>query len=261
MSFIAAAIVGGSTLLGGLFSSKGSKSAAQTQSNSANYAADIANNQYKDTVSRMAPYTQSGYGAQNSLNYLLGIPGSDGNTASAVPGRATWQQGMPGYSADTTQPGGMGFGSLLQPFDTNTFQQMSPAYRFQLQQGMQGVVNGDTSSQGALSGATQKDLIDYNQNSANTAFNNAFNQYQAQQGNIYSRLAGVASLGENAGVNVGQQGTALAGSAAQSVTNAGTAAAAGQIGSANAWSSALTNSAPWFASMANNNGGNTAVWP
>jgi len=77
-------------------------------------------------------------------------------------------------------------------------------------------------------------LIGYNQNYANTAYNNAFNQYQTQQGNIYSRLAGVSQLGQAAAANTGQQGTALAGQAAQSATNVGTALGAGTVGASNA---------------------------
>jgi hypothetical protein len=147
-----------------------------------------------------------------------------------------------------------GFGSLLSPFTIDTFHQYSPAYQFQLQQGQQGVLNGSASGSGALSGAAQKDLMSFNQNMANTSFNNAFNQYQTQQGNIYSRLAGVANLGQNAAANTGTIGAGLAGSAAQSVSNAGTAAAAGQVGAANAYSSALNNAGssaalPWL--MAN----------
>jgi hypothetical protein len=127
---------------------------------------------------------------------------------------------------------------------------MSPAYQFQMQQGQQGVLNQDASGQGALSGSALKDLIGYNQGYANTAFNNAFNQYQTQQGNIYNRLAGVATLGQNAAANTGAQGTALAGNIAQSVSNAGSALAAGQVGAANAYAGGLNMMAmPWLMSM------------
>jgi len=132
--------------------------------------------------------------------------------------------------------------------------QFSPAYQFQLQQGQQVVFNQDTPGQGALSGAALKDLIGYNQGMAGTSFNNAFNQYQTQQGNIYSRLANLANLGQNAAANTGQQGTALAGQAAQSATNIGTAQAAGTVGAANAWSGALSNAAtPWLMASQNQN--------
>lgn len=153
----------------------------------------------------------------------------------------------------TPQTGGLGFGSLTKPFDTGDWQKLSPAYNFQLQQGQQGVLNADTSGQGALSGAALKDLIGYNQAQANTSFNNAFNQYQTQQGNIFSRLSGIAQLGQSSANNTGQQGTALAGQAAQSATNIGTAQAGGIVGSANAISGGLSSAVPWL--MSSNYGG------
>jgi hypothetical protein len=119
---------------------------------------------------------------------------------------------------------------------------------------MQQVLNGDEGAVGSLSGAAQKDLISFNQSLADTAFSDAFNQYQTQQGNIYNRLASLAQLGQNAAANTGAQGANLAGQVAQSVTNAGTARAAGQIGSANAWSGALSSAAPWLASMGSGGG-------
>jgi hypothetical protein len=329
----AAVAVGGASLLSGVLGSKASKSAASTQAGAAQYAADIANRQYQDTVARQAPFVQSGYGSLGALNYLLGIPNPSpyapqpaggpatypqmtgagsgtfgdmlgrsaltgpptagrpmqgrgaawgvadvlnrsgalapqgGMTAhgsapaggyATMPGRATWDQGLPFGSPDTgASPGGLPFGSLLKPFDVDTFRQMSPAYAFQRQQGMQGVVNGATDAQGALAGSTQKDLIDYNQALADTAFNTAFNQYQAQQGNIYQRLSNLAQLGQGAASNVASTGANLAGSAAQSVSNAGSALAAGQIGSANAITGGLSNAAPWL--MAGLQGGGGGV--
>lgn len=139
-----------------------------------------------------------------------------------------------------------GFGSLVAPFTTANWQQLSPAYNFQLQQGQQNVLNTDAASQGSLSGAASKDLINYNQNLANTSFNNAFNQYQTQQGNIFSRLSGIANLGQSAASQTAQSGTALAGQAAQSATNVGTALAGGQVGAANAYAGALSSSLPWL---------------
>lgn len=189
-----------------------------------------------------------------------------GGGMATDPGRMTWQQGMPGGPTGENAPpqsAAGGYGSLITPFTAENFKQMSPAYQFQLQQGQQGVLNGSASGQGALSGSTMKDLIDYNQGLANTSFNTAFNQYQTQQGNIYSRLSGLAELGQNAAANTGAQGTALAGQAGQSVSNAGSALAAGQIGAANAWSSAASNASamPWLVGMFKNSGGGGSIVP
>lgn len=174
------------------------------------------------------------------MSYTVGPGGSIIPRLSDISGNAPAASGV----APTSAVGG--YGSLVAPFTADTFKQYSPAYQFQLQQGQQGVLNADAGSQGALSGATLKDLIGYNQNLANTSFNNAFNQYQTQQGNIFSRLSGIAQLGQAAAANTGQQGTALAGQAAQSATNIGTAQAAGQIGSANAISGGINSALPWL---------------
>lgn len=214
MSFIAAAIIGGvGALAGGALASSGAKSAAQTQANAANNAAGITQDEFNTITKQEQPFMQAGYGATTSLNNLLGI------------GKKT----------------GSGYGSLSSQFNADTFHQMSPAYQFALQQGGQGTLNAASSGGSALSGAAQKELMRYNQNFANTSFNDAFNQWQSQQGNIYSRLFGIAQLGQNAAANTGAAGANLAGQTAQSITNAGSALAAGQVGSANAWSGAINS--------------------
>ena len=93
----------------------------------------------------------------------------------------------------------------------------------------------------AMSGSALKDLLKYNQDYAGTAYNDAFNRYQTQQGNIFSRLSSIASLGQNAAAGVGNNGVGLAGQAGQAITNAGTAQGAGAVGAGNALSGGLTN--------------------
>lgn len=194
--------------------------------------------------------------------------GAGGSINRGIPGMSTGTQGMPGNSGGAIggaspasgSPAG-GYGSLLTPFTADNFKQLSPAYQFQMQQGQQGVLNADSSGQGALSGAALKDLTGYNQGMANTSFNNAFNQYQTQQGNIYSRLSNIANMGQNAASNTGQQGTALAGQAAQSATNIGSAQAAGSIGQGNAWSSGINNTGSTLAGLYGSSGApSTNVW-
>lgn len=242
MTWVAVAVAG-TSLIGGLIGSDASKSAADQQAAAAANAQNISERQFNTITGQESPFMQSGYGAQGQLNYLLGIgtPGTQGSPGNGDIG--TVQGTAPTASSST----GGAYGSLLTPFTMDNFKELSPAYNFQMQQGQQGVLNGAAAGQGALSGSAYKDLIDYNQNLANTSFNNAFNQYQTQQGNIYQRLAGVSQLGQAAAANTGQQGTALAGQAAQSATNIGTAQAAGTIGSANAITGGLSSAAPWLA--------------
>lgn len=222
MSFIAAAVIGGIGVVGGsLIAGGAAQSAANTQAGAAENAQAISRQEFNTITQQEQPFLQGGYGALSALNYGLGI---------GVPGQGGTAAGGPG-----------GFGSLLAPFTADTFRQYSPAYQFQLQQGQQGVLNADAGSQGALSGAALKDLTSFNQNYANTAFNNAFNQYQTQQGNIYSRLAGLTQIGSSAAANLGAQGVQLAGQQAQSAQNIGTALAGGQVGAANAYGGALSS--------------------
>lgn len=274
----AAAAVVGAGVVGSAISASGAESAAQTQANAANNAQQISLQEFNTITGQEQPFMNAGYSALGALDYGLGVGpesapavstpsnGNDpqtgyqlnpwGGIGQLIPGGgvgALGGSGVPisGTGSSTTPVGpqgtGLGYGSLLSPFTADMMKQYSPAYQFQLQQGQQGVLNAETGSMGALSGAASKDLINYNQNLANTAFSNAFNQYQTQQGNIYQRLAGVAQLGQASAANTGQQGTALAGQAAQSATNVGTALAGGQVGVANAISGGLSNSIPWLA--------------
>jgi hypothetical protein len=222
----AALAIGGSAIAGAAISAGGAEAAAGQQAGAAEQAQQISENEFQTINAQESPYLSAGYGATSQLNYLLGNgpPGTTGPTGTTA-------------SSST----GGGYGSLISPFTAQNFQQMSPAYQFQLQQGQQGVLNTDSSSQGALSGAALKDLTSYNQNMANTSFNNAFNQYQTQQSNIYSRLAGIANLGQSAASQQAQSGTALAGQAAQSATNVGTALAGGTVGATNALGGGVSN--------------------
>jgi hypothetical protein len=134
------------------------------------------------------------------------------------------------------------FGSLTKPFDVEQFYNYAdPGYAFQLQQGNQALQNSAAAGSGALSGAALKDLIGYNQQFAGSAYNDAFNRYQTQQGNIYSRLMGVSQLGQNSAAGVGTQGVALAGNAGQALSNAGAAYGAGIVGAGNSLSQGGTN--------------------
>lgn len=241
MTFVAVAI-GGAAVVGGVIAAGGAESAASTQAGAAENAQNISESQYQQTSALEAPYVQSGYGALSQLNYL------EGTGTPGTPGGA----GAPGTASSSTAGG---YGSLNQPFTASYMQQYSPAYQFQLQQGQQGVLNQDASAQGAESGAALKDLMSYNQNYANTAYNNAFSQYQTQQNNTYSRLSGIAGLGQASAGQQAAAGTALAGQAAQSATNVGTAQAAGTVGAANALSGGLQSGAILGAYLSGNQAG------
>lgn len=220
-----AAAVG--SIAGGIISAGGAESAAQTQAQAAANAQNIQQNIFNTEMGNESPFIQSGTAANAQLDYLygLGAPGQAGPNGQQV-------------TAQSSTAGG--YGSLLTPFTADYMKQYSPAYQFQLQQGQQGVLNQDANSQGAESGAALKDLIGYNQNDANTAYYNAFSQYQTQQNNVYQRLMGLSTQGQAAASNQATGASNFGAGIGNSATNVGTALGAGQAGAAGALSSGLT---------------------
>lgn len=159
--------------------------------------------------------------------------------AAAAPTDPSQTDPMYDYYGDQSDPQ---YGSLLDPFDVEQFYQyQDPGYWFRLQQGTQALQNSAAAGSGALSGAALKDLLNYNQDSASQEYTNAFNRYQTQQGNIFSRLSSIAQLGQNAAAGVGAQGAQLAGNAGQALQNSGSAAGAGIVGAGNAIGQGATN--------------------
>jgi hypothetical protein len=220
------AAVGVTALAAGAVGAVGSIAAADTQAGAARHAQNIAQSQWQQTQALLKPYNVAGTGALGELQYLMGegTPGAGGVARSSAAG---------------------GFGSLNAPFTADMMKQYSPAYQFQMAQGQQGVLNTDASASGALSGAALKDLTSFNQQYANTAFQNAFTQYQTQQQNVYNRLSGLVNTGEAAAAGTAATGAQLAGTAATAAQNVGTAQAGGIVGASNALSGGMTNAALW----------------
>jgi hypothetical protein len=256
------------TVAGSVISGNAAESAAQTQAGAAENAQQIQQGEFNQVLGNEAPFVGTGQEANSQLAYLLGV-GPNGQSAQGGPGSTgSMQNGASGPGARLGQgPGGAtstaaapsstygGYGSLLTPFNASNFKSMSPAYQFQLQQGAQGTLNQDSGAQGAESGAALKDLQSYNQNFANTSFNNAFQQYQTQQNNVFGRLSSLATLGQGAASNQATGASSFANSIGNSATNVGTALGAGQIGMGNAASSAANNLGQIGAAYAANSGG------
>lgn len=308
MTWVAVAI-GGSAVVGAV----GSGIAGHAAQQGAEAAANVNKDQFATTNAQQQPYMQSGYGALNKLNYLLGISpqtasgspinprgtpqgidpssgyriGAGGGISQMLPGGtggvqgidpssgyrigagggisqaipfggasngfasghdmrgtpnmtagqgmgAVGGSGLPVGPSGGTPAGGDGYGSLTASFTPQDFlNNQDPGYGFELQQGTQAMRNAAGAGSGALSGAALKDLLGYSQGFARTGYNDAFNRFQTQQGNIYSRLSGLAQLGQSSASNVGSAGAQLAGQAGQALTAGGAQAGAGYAGIAN----------------------------
>ncbi len=120
-------------------------------------------------------------------------------------------------------------------------QYLDPSMAFRQRLGTQATERLANVGGGALSGNTLRALNEFGQNLASTEYANAFNRFQTERGNIYNTLANIAGMGQqavNTGVGAGQtfaaQQTGL-------LTGQAAAQAAGQVGAAGAYGSALGN--------------------
>lgn len=157
------------------------------------------------------PYMQGGAGAETLLSELLGTSPGTGKNGTA---------GTSGLPA----------GYLTEQFNPTQDQLNNyPGYQFALKTGGQAIRNADTPGVGALSGAALKDLMNFNVGTANQYYGQYFNQFQTQQNNIFNRLSNIASLGQNAAGNLGNNGAQLGTGIAQAqAAAAGSQAAATQ---------------------------------
>jgi hypothetical protein len=156
---ITAAVVGGAAVLGGAYmSASGAQNAANTQANAAMQ--------------------------------------QQGNLLAA--GQQASQQFTPYANAGTTALSNLAsnnsyFNNQFSNTDLNS--NLSPNYAFQLGQGQQANLMASNATGGAVGGNALKSLQDYTQGYAGTAYQNAFNNYQTQRGNINAMNMSGAQLG------------------------------------------------------------------
>lgn len=182
---------------------------------------------------------------------------------------------MQGAAANYMTPGGQGvFTQTFSPSDLT----LSPAYQFQLQQGTANL-NASAAANGTLgSGQNLKDITNYGQNAAQNAYQAAYSNFNQNQNQAISRLQSLAGIGQGSANTLSSSGSTTAGNIANT-TMAGTAAsnnyltgaaaanAAGQIGQANAWSSALNSGVNgvmgmnYLQGLNKNPGGVTTTYP
>lgn len=225
---VAAGIGAGGSILGGLIGAGGSKSAAKTQAAAAQQAAQLQYSMYNQTVARLQPWVNLGMPAASQLGGLLGLTG---------------------YSASGV--GGMGTGSLVQPFNPTMGQlTQTPGYQFTLNQGEAAVRNaasatgtgGGVAPGGklTLSGPEGQGLGQYAENLASTTYQQQFNNYWSQLGNIYNMISGASASGANAAALTGQAGQNAAIGIGNTLQAGAASTASGIIGAANALGGSLS---------------------
>jgi hypothetical protein len=220
MTWVAVA-VGGASLISGQMNASAAQQAAQQAAQGNANALQQQKDMFNTIQSNNQPYMQAGQNALSQINSGL-------------------------------TPGGQ-FTHQFNAGDLNS--NLAPNYQWQLNTGLQTNANAANAT-GGIGGNEMVALNQYAQNYAGNAYQNAFNNYNTNQSNIFNRLSSIAGLGQNAATNVGNQGTTLAGNMGQASIGAGNAQAAGTIGSANAISGGLSNAALW-GTLGNNMGSNS----
>lgn len=193
MTWVAVAI-GGAAVIGGATSYLGS----QKQSGAANKASQQQLQMFQQTQANLSPYMQTGQQANQELAHGLGLNGAGQ------------------YNPNSP---------LLQPFGLDQFQQ-SPDYQFNLQQGQQAIDKAASARGNYYAPQTLQDTAKFSQGLASQEFNNAYQMYNQNQGNIFSRLFQTSGSGQNAAAGLG----GLSQSAATGSGLFGTSAGAAQAG-------------------------------
>ena len=195
-------------IAGSLLQANAAQNAANTQANAATQGQQLLQQNYQNLSPQFNPYLQTG---QQGLSQL--------------------QSQLP---------------SLTQSFGPDQLKSnLAPNYQFMLNQGLgaqsQAMNVGGGGSN--INTANTKFAEDY----ASNAYQNAFNNYQTQQTNIYNKLADIAGIGQQSLANLSNLATGNATNISNLGVGAANAQAAGQVGSAGAISSGLTGAGNTYA--------------
>jgi len=119
-------------------------------------------------------------------------------------------------------------------FTQSDFQQ-SPAYAFNMQQGLNAINNSQSVRGGALSGGAQKAMTGYAQQNASNEYQNAYSRFANQQ----SQLASLSNQGLSATQGLGQLGSNYSAQMGNLQTGMGNSQASETLGKAGAFESAF----------------------
>lgn len=209
-----------------------SSQASGAASKAANQSAKLQQEQAYQSALRLDPYNTFGVSAGQQLQDL--------NTKGFNNGGVDWLS-----MANSVIPTANNMGDLTK----------TPGYQFNLQQGLQATQNAAAAKGLGVSGAALKGAATYATGLADSTYQNQFNNQQtkyqdymnlntgqqANNMNLYNRLAGTETIGENAAAQTGAQGVEAANNAGNYLNQAGQAQAAGSMGISNAITGSANN--------------------
>jgi len=142
----------------------------------------------------------------------------------------------------SSTPGNPLTAPLTRPFQPTMAElEQTPGYQFTLNQGLRAAQNAATSMGLGQSGPAIAGAADYAAGLASQTYQQQFQNYWANNMNLYDMVAGLTTMGQNAAAGVGTAGIQTARGAGEALMGGANALAAGQVGAANAWSGAAGN--------------------
>lgn len=218
---VAAAVVG--TVAGGYLASQAAGDAGDAQVEASDRATAEQRRQYDQTRTDNMPFREAGLSANKNLLYRMGLSPDGGLAGSA-----------------TNDPA---YGSLMRKFsqeDLDNDVVNKNALGFALEEGKKGLARQSAASGSMLSGATEKALAKYTTGLMTQYGNDARNRFVSDQDSVYNKLAGMSGAGQTATAQITAAGQNMANNVSENMLAAGNARAASAIGSANAWTNALS---------------------
>ena len=217
MSFVGKAV---GSITGANQQAKAAKNAAKIQSDSAKYAADLANNQYLQTRQDQMPWLNAGSNALGKLtDYVDNTPSYKDDYGSMLKSGLEDIFGNGSGLSGSVGAGGVGaysvsagekFNDKLRPtiqqhYDNGQYTgglsldqfNVDPGYNFRKQQGLDNIQSNAATGGGLLSGAVLKALNKYNSDLASEEYNTAWQRNQAQKQQQYAVDTGLRSQDHN----------------------------------------------------------------
>ncbi len=129
---------------------------------------------HNDGMERTQPYFEVGTGGLGVLADMMGIDGVLGNQEKSD-----------------------NFGMLLKSFGADDFE-ADPGYQFRLDEGQKAIERAAAARGQYYDPSTVKSLSNYNSSMADQTYNDAYNRYNMDQGNVFNRLAATTGIGQTA---------------------------------------------------------------
>jgi len=193
--------VAGAVVVSSAIGSSSASSAANTQADAANRAADLQYQQWQEQVALQEPWRAAGEEALNKLAPMV---------------------------------------SNYQKFGMDQFQQ-DPGYAFRLSEGQKALERSAAARGGLISGSALKAAQRFGQEMGSQEYTNAFNRYQTERNAQLNPLQSLAGVGQTTAAQLGQAGQQMATNVGQAGAAAAQARASGYVGSSNALTGGLNS--------------------